>query len=328
MLIAGCFIGILTLDAHAVATKQVKVTIANAGPRANVTIRSVDGATEKTEQTDDRGVAYFWVDTDKAHDVQVVTQNGTFYEARNQRLNGEVALDTKTMTQHGDPNAKMSSSLMSKTTVNRFFPQWMQKNQIPGPTWETRVFAGWSLSELVGLRGGGAVNDEIQGVALKNGPTFGGDIAYWTPSGIGLRMGYQHANSHIKQGTHVVTGTSGTNPGSTISQDLLSITPLLRCTCFAFDPYVGVGLLIARTSITNGADNETEQTFGWQAVAGGTYRFTKILGAFVEGRYNRVAYDNKHMNLGGAFSNFPADATLASAQVLVGLSAQFDSGVR
>ncbi len=327
LLFAGCFVGLLALDAHAVATKTVKVSVANAGPRGSVTVRSTDGSyhktVEATEDNDHKLAAYFELDTDKTYDVEVLSANGTFFDIRNQRLNGEVPLDTKTMTQHGDPTMKSSSSLMSKATVNRLFPAWMQKNGVTGPTWEARVFAGWSWAEIMGLRGGGVVGDEIGGVSLKNGPTFGGDIAYWWASGLGLRMGYQHVNNHIKQGTHTVGGSSGTNPGSTLTQDLLSITPLLRCTCFTFDPYVGAGLLIARTSVTNGLNNETEQTFGWQAVAGGTYRFTRVLGFFVEGRYNQVGYDNRHMNLGGAFTNFPATGTVSSAQAIFGLSGQF-----
>lgn len=329
-LIAGCFIGVLALEVHAVATNKVKVSIANAGPRASVTVKATDGSYQKTEEvTEDRDnkvAAYFDLDTSKTYDVQVVTQNGVFYEARNQRLNGEVALDTKTMTQHGDPTMKSSSSLMSKATVNRFFPRWLQKDVIPGPTWEARVFAGWGWAELLGLRGGPPVNDEIEGVALKNGPKFGADVAYWWPSGLGFRVGYEHFNNHIKEGTHTVAGSQGTNPGATITGDVLNFTPMIRCTCFVFDPYIGIGFLVARTSFNNGQDNETEGVFGWQAVAGGTYRFTRVLGLFVEGRYNQLPYDNQRMNLGGSFTNFPATATLSQAQVLVGFSAQFDAG--
>jgi hypothetical protein len=334
-LIAGCFLGLLALEAHAAATKTVKVGIANAGPRASVTVRATDGSFEKTvearEDKDQRLAAYFELDTDKTYDVQVVGASGAFYEARGQRLNGEVALDTKSMTQHGDPTMKSSSSLMSKATVNQFFPKWMQKDGVPGPTWEARVFAGWGWAELLGLRNGGSLGGEFGGVTLKNGPKFGADVAYWWPSGLGFRVGYEHFNNHIKQGPHTLTlsgGTtlSGTNPGTTITGDVLNFTPMIRCTCFIFDPYIGVGLLIARTSFSQGTSNQTEGVYGWQAVAGGTYRFTKVLGLFVEGRYNRLPYDNKHMNMGGSLTDFPATATLSQAQVLVGFSAQFDAG--
>jgi hypothetical protein len=332
-LIAGCFIGLLALDAHAVATKTVKVGIANAGPRASVTVKATDGSFQKTqevtEDSDHKIAAYFELDTDKTYDVEVLTANGTFYDIRNQRLSGEVALDTKTMTQHGDPTAIRSSRLISKATVNRFFPKWMQKDAMPGAAWEARVFAGWGWADLLGLRGGGgaaALGGEIEGVTLKNGPKFGADVAYWWPSGLGFRVGYEHFNNHIKQGPHMIGSSSGTNPGATITGDILNFTPMIRCTCFVFDPYIGAGLLVARTSISQGQSNQTEGVFGWQAVAGGTYHFTKILGLFVEGRYNRFAYDNAHMNLGGSLTDFPADATISQAQVLVGFSAQFDAG--
>jgi hypothetical protein len=199
---------------------------------------------------------------------------------------------------------------------------------IPGPSWEARVFAGWGWAELLGLRGGGgaaALGGEIEGVTLKNGPKFGADVAYWLPSGLGLRVGYEHFNNHIKQGPHMIGSASGTNPGTTITGDILNFTPMIRCTCFIFDPYIGVGFLVARTSISQGDSNQTEGVFGYQVVAGGTYRFTKIMGFFVEGRYNRLPYDNAHMNLGGSLTDFPADATISQAQVLVGLSAQFDA---
>lgn len=327
MLIAGCFIGILTLDAHAVATKPVKVTIANAGPRASVTIKATDGSFQKTEEAredaDRKVAAYFEVDTDKTYDVQVLAADGTYYEARNQRLNGEVPLDTKTMTQHGQGFIQPSGMVSNDTLRNIGFLGRFMKGQTTVPTVEARIFAGWGWAELLGLRGGGAVSNEIGGVSLKNGPKFGADVAYWFSSGIGFRTGIEIFNNHIKQGTHTVAGASATNPGTTISGQILNFTPMIRCTCFVFDPYIGVGLLIARVSASQGQNNETEGVFGWQAVAGGTYRFTKILGLFVEGRYNRFGYDNGHMNLGGAFTDFPADATLSQAQALVGLSMQF-----
>lgn len=323
MLIAGCFIGILTLDAHAVATKPVKVTIANAGPRASVTIKATDGSFQKTEEAredaDRKVAAYFEVDTDKTYDVQVQAADGTYYETRNQRLTGEVTLDTKTMTQSGGgPAVTSSPRFWSREYVRQHFPGWILARDSDLPTVPTlEVGAGlgtnWaSLGDVSTRTSGGAT--ELSG--FKQAETFAGglDATLWWLNGLGGRIGYLHSQNNIKPG-RIIEGGAASGfvdiPGTSVVHDILSVSAMYRCTCLIFRPYIGVGLDITRTSMTNGINNETEQAFGFNAQTGASYPIPGIKGARIGVDYYLHMFDvqNDHFNAGAGNTNIPIDGT-------------------
>lgn len=321
-LIAGCLIGLLALDAHAVATKTVKVGIANAGPRASVTVKATDGSFQKTqevtEDSDHKIAAYFELDTDKTYDVEVLTANGTFYDIRNQRLSGEVALDTKTMTPHGDPTARTSASLMSRANANRLLPALLlaKDSDLPtGPTLEVGVGLGtnWgSLSHVSTMTSGGAteLSDFKQAETIAGGL----DATLWWLNGLGARIGYLHSQNNIKPG-RVIEGGAASGfvdiPGTSVVHDILSLSALYRCTCLIFRPYIGVGLDITRTSMTNGINNETEQAFGFNAQTGASYPIPGIKGARIGVDYYLHMFNvrNDHFNAGAGNTNIPIDGT-------------------
>ncbi|TKB71921.1 MAG: hypothetical protein E8D45_11680 [Nitrospira sp.] len=322
-LIAGCFIGILTLDAHAVATKPVKVTIANAGPRASVTIKATDGSFQKTEEAredaDRKVAAYFEVDTDKPYDIQVLAADGTYYEARNQRLTGEVTLDTKTMTQSGGgPAVTSSPSFWSREYVRQHFPGRILSRDSDLPTDLTLdvgavLGTNWgSLGDVATRTSGGAT--ELSGFKQAETLTGGLDATLWWLNGWGGRVGYLHSQNDIKPG-RVIEGGAASGfvdiPGTSVVHDIFSLSAMYRCTCLIFRPYIGIGMDIARTSMTNGMNSEINHAVGFNAQAGASYPIPGIKGVRVGLDYflHRFGVENDRFNAGPGNTNIAIDGT-------------------
>ena len=322
-LIAGCFIGLLAVDAHAVATKPVKVTIANAGPRATVTIKATDGSFENTseanEGTDRKVAAYFDLDTDKTYDVQVRAADGTYYEERNQRLTGDVTLDTKTMTPRGGGQAVTSSpSFWSREYVRQHFPGLVlaKDSDLPtGPTLEAGLGLGTNWGSLSGVStrtSGGAteLSDFKQAETIAGGL----DATLWWLNGLGGRIGYLHSQNNIKPGRLMEGGAAigfVDIPGTSVVHDIFSLSAMYRCTCLIFRPYIGVGLDITRSSMTNGSNSETDQAFGFNAQAGASYPIPGFRGARIGVDYylHRFDLQNDHFNAGAGNTNISIDGT-------------------
>lgn len=176
------------------------------------------------------------------------------------------------------------------------------------------------LSNVEYSAGGGTLGGN--NLALENSVMYGAKLGYYFDSlkwlGLGVETEVFNATPHVKSQNITIAGVNfGTAPE--LTNRVLTWAPvniLIRHQLGAFEPYVGVGLGVFFSRLSDGTDSSSSTDVGLNAQLGLRYRVTSNLALFGEWKFNHA--NVSHNNIAGTGLNVSADYTAQNLVVGVG----------
>jgi len=159
-------------------------------------------------------------------------------------------------------------------------------------------------------------------LSLQNSVMYGAKLGYYFDSlkwlGLGVETEVFNATPHVKSQNITIAGVNlGTQPG--LTNRVLTWAPVnivIRHQLDAFEPYVGVGLGVFFSRLSDGTDSSSSTDVGLNAQLGLRYRVTSNLALFGEWKFNHA--NISHNDIAGTGLNVSADYNAQNLVVGVG----------
>lgn len=134
-------------------------------------------------------------------------------------------------------------------------------------------------------------------LALQNSLMYGAKAGYYFDSvklgnfNLGIETEVFNATPHVKQQVATITagGITATGTAEGLTNRVLTWAPvvvLVRYQAGAFEPYVGVGLGVFFSHLSDGTDSSSGTNVGLNTQVGIRYRVNQNLSLFTEWKYN------------------------------------------
>lgn len=164
--------------------------------------------------------------------------------------------------------------------------------------------------DLTNVRGSaGGLSLQASDLDLQTSIVYGGKVGYYFDSvkWLGIETEVFNATPHIKQQDWVIDGINiGTVQGS--YNRVLTWAPVnlvVRYQAGAFEPYVGVGLGVFFSHLSDSDFSSSSTDVGLNTQVGLRYRITSAIAMFGEWKYNWASMS--HTNLAGTGLNVDMD---------------------
>lgn len=176
---------------------------------------------------------------------------------------------------------------------------------------------------------GGTSNTSTTDLDLQHSIVYGGKVGGYFPGSLqwlGVEAEIFNTNPNLKQQTVTTTvsgtPTTGTLTGAHLRVTTVAVNALVRYPGKQIQPYIGAGLGIFWTRLSNATGSNTETSPGFNGLVGLRYRFMETVSFFTEYKFNYSVI--KFTDTIPGAGNIRLQGNYTTHQFVGGISIHFD----